>query len=857
MADPALLAEAYKRGLLPSDKAAAYEEAVRRGLVSNSFAGGKMSAKGPLGLAAATAATINEAVPFADELSAGVGAVADTLQGKGDFGQNWTRQREMQQGMQAGLRDKSRLASNLATGTGYVIQAVPALATGGAAAAPQAGNIFARVGARAAKNATVGAGYAAANAFASRGTLPERVGSAVSAIPAGAVVGAAVPAAGEAVGAAGRVAARATAPARRTIVRAANNVASRTSKGAFLDPQQEAYRRLGESLRADGFEPQQIQAALTEWNRVGGASPAFMDLISQGGRGQRTMALIRGAAMTGGGRNVATQYGNQVAADLQDNAIARTRQLTPDQRSVPAIEADVQARITQHSQPPAVQPGRGGAAVSARLNERFDQGRAGVNAAYDAVRSSDATVGAPTLTELPGRIRSSLDEALITPETMGSLDPGTRAVLGELDRLSGGARRMDAAAQPNAMESLESGIPTGARGASPRFRLAEIERIRKAMNARLETAKGEDRVALQIAKREFDRWLGEAVDNGAIEGDAAAVDLLRNARRLHAEQQQRFGGNDLVQRLTERDVHGAGRTNLVAPEDASNALLGRSGLSPRLDLHRDLARVRDILGENSAEWQALRQEALGRVLGPDAGTEQYGQRFGAFVHDNPELARLLATPADHATVATSRAGINAAVAQRDGVRAGQGVLNTTPDQYAAGVSAVPGGRPIAQVGAARAIEDAIGRPTEGATGVLNRVGTATNPGRNLAVTFGDEPASAFRQSVRQMVHQVGNARFINPNVGSQTAGRLADETLVEGIPTSKTGLVLSIIRKVQRGATLTDAEREALVRVATSRPTAGVSEAINPFLAPPPPSVSVSAPQVGNVFAIPAHENRR
>lgn len=33
MADPALLAEAYKRGLLPADKAAAYEEAMRRGLV--------------------------------------------------------------------------------------------------------------------------------------------------------------------------------------------------------------------------------------------------------------------------------------------------------------------------------------------------------------------------------------------------------------------------------------------------------------------------------------------------------------------------------------------------------------------------------------------------------------------------------------------------------------------------------------------------------------------------------------------------------------------------------------------------------------------------------------------------------
>lgn len=40
MADPALLAEAYKRGLLPADKAAAYEEAMRRGIISKPASGG-------------------------------------------------------------------------------------------------------------------------------------------------------------------------------------------------------------------------------------------------------------------------------------------------------------------------------------------------------------------------------------------------------------------------------------------------------------------------------------------------------------------------------------------------------------------------------------------------------------------------------------------------------------------------------------------------------------------------------------------------------------------------------------------------------------------------------------------------
>ena len=41
MADPTkaqMLAEAYRRGLLPPDRAAAYEEAARRGIVSDPYA---------------------------------------------------------------------------------------------------------------------------------------------------------------------------------------------------------------------------------------------------------------------------------------------------------------------------------------------------------------------------------------------------------------------------------------------------------------------------------------------------------------------------------------------------------------------------------------------------------------------------------------------------------------------------------------------------------------------------------------------------------------------------------------------------------------------------------------------------
>jgi hypothetical protein len=127
----------------------------------------------------------------------------------------------------------------------------------------------------------------------------------------------------------------------KTTVRAAN----RATGGALLDANQTAADRLGEAMMKDGMSPQAIQAAQTEWNRVGGPSPAFVDLVTQNGGGQATLSLLRGAAMApGAARNIATQRATQVASDLQDNAIARTTALTADTRPVSQVKDGLTAQ---------------------------------------------------------------------------------------------------------------------------------------------------------------------------------------------------------------------------------------------------------------------------------------------------------------------------------------------------------------------------------------------------------------------------------------------------------------------------------------------------------------------------------
>jgi hypothetical protein len=131
----------------------------------------------------------------------------------------------------------------------------------------------------------------------------------------GALVGAAAPYIAKSVGATGR-----------TVVRMANKAIG----GRVLSPVREATTRLAETMRADGLDVNAVRAGLAEWMRTGSPTPALLDLLPQGGRSR---ALLRGASSKGGGaQRVVQRYQDQVTADLQGNAIRRTRALTPGEQ---------------------------------------------------------------------------------------------------------------------------------------------------------------------------------------------------------------------------------------------------------------------------------------------------------------------------------------------------------------------------------------------------------------------------------------------------------------------------------------------------------------------------------------------
>lgn len=166
-------------------------------------------------------------------------------------------------------------------------------------------------------------------------------------------------------------------------------------------------------------------------------------------------------------------------------------------------------------------------------------------------------------------------------------------------------------------------------------------------------------------------------------------------------------------------------------------------------------------------------------------------------------------------LAQARGNYRDVTRQIDAVEDGGTGLNAAPDSFSFDDLT----RPSAAVGYRSALERALGAGAETSTGTMNRVATSANQTRNLREVFG-EGAEQYQAGLGNLLDQLRNARFLASSSGSQTAPRLADQALagIAALPaTAKAGLI-GLLEKAGRGATLTRAERQAIVEL-------GVSEA--------------------------------
>lgn len=132
---------------------------------------------------------------------------------------------------------------------------------------------------------------------------------------------------------------------------------------------------------------------------------------------------------------------------------------------------------------------------------------------------------------------------------------------------------------------------------------------------------------------------------------------------------------------------------------------------------------------------------------------------------------------------------------------------------------IPSAREAAGVGLRDEIVQRLGREREGAIGALNGLAgraEGNNARQVLEGTYGPDSAEIFQGGMGMLRDRGALANFMDSTRGSPTAGRLTAGGMADapGIPATLQAAI-GVLSKIRRGVTLTDADREALVRIGT------------------------------------------
>lgn len=162
-----------------------------------------------------------------------------------------------------------------------------------------------------------------------------------------------------------------------------------------------------------------------------------------------------------------------------------------------------------------------------------------------------------------------------------------------------------------------------------------------------------ERTAMKEMLAQFDTSMRETVRNALINGDETAVKLWQRAIQLRRGYGRLYEGNDIIGDILETTVRNGRQTTALSPEEVSNALFvgSRTGFINRPDLVRELRRVQSVLGKDSPEWNAIREEMFLRIAREGEGAFEGATRafsgvkfkkaWADFQMRNPQLAKTM------------------------------------------------------------------------------------------------------------------------------------------------------------------------------------------------------------------------
>jgi hypothetical protein len=297
----------------------------------------------------------------------------------------------------------------------------------------------------------------------------------------------------------------------------------------------------------------------------------------------------------------------------------------------------------------AQSPQEAGDIVSRSVQSTAAARKADVDAAYKTARELPGEIHPDTFTSMSSRIRTNLskgDEPVIIDD---KLTPNAAQMMRDLDERVSQLRIQNRAQAPST-----SIVPAGDKVEIGGVTLKGIDQMRKRLSAfrgDAFAAGGADSRAAKKVLDAFDAEIDAAINSGMFRGDPRAVKAWNIARETHADYRRTFGsptgGNkDRVSGMMQKIL--GNRDNPAAiPNDVADYMYGAAGVNPASLNVGVVNRIKQILGDKSPEWSAVKQGLLSRLIETGEGVKDLGpgtvaQRLNRFLNsDGKEMAGLL------------------------------------------------------------------------------------------------------------------------------------------------------------------------------------------------------------------------
>lgn len=253
-----------------------------------------------------------------------------------------------------------------------------------------------------------------------------------------------------------------------------------------------------------------------------------------------------------------------------------------------------------------------GASLGNSIQQRARDLKGEINSAYDEAGAKTLEFKGRSLGDLKNQVEAALNAENVT------LKPDlTPASLAAIERVK---------AIKNSITTKGSN-PTGATWSRTKFEdvdFRDLDTTRKQLNGLYDAAKNPaDRRGVQIAIKAFDKWIDDAVDAGLTRGDQGAIDALKKARELRTKYGNRFevrkddaDAGKIMERIVNTDV---------TPNEVANLLIGYSDAGQSPVSVRVAARLKEVFGDGSPEWNQYREAVFQRMTNGPKGTQTGAQ----------------------------------------------------------------------------------------------------------------------------------------------------------------------------------------------------------------------------------------